>query len=380
MTTSYSASYSAELWRYALPLREPLTIPNGALSTRHGLILVLTDSAGNQGFGEIAPLQSLHTETLAEAEAQILSALQKNTLLQEHSSQLFPSVRCGVEMALYDLTLPRMASSRQQLQSLNALLSGAKETLLSKAEKAVQDGYKTLKIKVGRHSLDDDIASVRAIRERVGQSIRLRLDANRTWSLEAALYLGYALQDCAIDYIEEPCKNVFDSAEFASKTCMRVAFDETLSTANTAEFEARLRVPDEALAAYILKPSVLGGIEKASHLAREANERGLLAVVSSVFESGIALRLYAHVQQSWNAHIAQEERTVACGLDTFSFLADDTLLPRFSSTQGVVNVSELFARDVVLNSATCTCLARVHLQSFMECANTKNTALRNGGQ
>ncbi len=338
--------HSTELWRYSLPLREPLTIPNGALSTREGLILILSDNAGNQGFGEIAPLQSLHKETLREAEAQIISALQTNTL---HQQVFFPSVRCGVEMALSDLKQSLNTSNYQQFQPLNALISGTKETLVSKAEKAVQDGYTTLKIKVGRHSLKDDIANVRAIRESVGKSIALRLDANRTWSLEAALELGYALKDYKIEYIEEPCTNMHDISEFASKTGIRVALDEMLYTSNEAEFETRKHIPDEALAAYVLKPSVLGGIEHASLLAREANKRGLSAVVSSVFESGIALRFYARLQQSWNGG-----HSVACGLDTFSFLANDTILPHFSSMQGMVNVSEFFARDILLNSETCT--------------------------
>lgn len=326
-----------------MPLCEPLTIPNGALSTRDGLILILTDSSGNHGFGEIAPLQSLHKETLEEAEAQILLALQAKNLQQP---MFFPSVQCGVEMALHDLKNSLNTSIYQQFQPLNALISGAKNTLLSKA---VQDGYTTLKIKVGRHSLEDDIANVRSIRERVGNNIALRLDANRTWSLETALELGYALKDCRIEYIEEPCKNVHDIAEFASKTGICVALDEMLYSSNEEEFEARTQIPNVALAAYVLKPSVLGGIERSSMLAREANERGLLAVVSSVFESGIALRFYARLQQSWN-----DGRAVACGLDTFSFLADDTITPRFSSTQGMVNVSELIANNITLQSATCT--------------------------
>ena len=338
--------HSAELWRYTLPLREPLTVPQGTLSTRQGLILVLTDNAENQGFGEIAPLPGLHKETLEEVEPQIISALQANTLQQQIFS---PSVQCGIEMALHDLQTQHSASNRERFQPLNALISGTKDTIIARAIKAVQDGYTTLKIKVGRHSLTDDIANICAIREAVGSNTALRLDANRTWSLETAIEFGEQIAACAIQYIEEPCKHLADSAEFARRTGIRVALDETLYASNKAEFAERLNFPDELLAAYILKPSALGGIEHASNLAREANVRGADAIVSSVFESGVALRFYVLLQQAWN-----EGRTIPCGLDTFTFFDDDAVLPRFTAPQGKVRVGEQISSSVQLNPNTTT--------------------------
>lgn len=342
-----------ELWRYSLPLREPLTVPNGeAMRTREGLLLVIRKSKELCGIGEIAPLPNLHQETLEDAQTQILSLLNtyNHNFLQvwQHETTLFPSVQCGIEMAEQSLAWLEKPTFLAHLHSvtipINALISGASTTIVERALRAVQDGYTVLKIKVGRHSLDDDIANIRAIRQHIGNNVELRLDANRTWSLETALELGFAVQDCGISFIEEPLKNWQELEEFTNKTGIQIALDETLYSRNEAEFEARKDIPNDICAAYILKPSALGSIQKSQFLAEEAFERGAKAIVSSVFESGIALRFYAALQALWNGGNA-----VACGLDTFSFLEDDTINPRFTAQHGKIQCDEMFATEPALN-------------------------------
>jgi o-succinylbenzoate synthase len=337
------------LWRYSIPLREALTIPNGSLACREGLLLVLNNHDGVCGIGEIAPLASLHTETLEEAQDQTLSsipALLNNALVLE---ELFPSVRCGVEMALWSLAQREKSRIHAGLLPLNALISGAKETIVGRAEKAVWEGYTTLKIKVGRHSLEDDIANIRAVRNSVGKDIVLRLDANRSWSLETALRLGEAVSDCNISYIEEPLRVWDEIPRFVERTGIRVALDEMLYSPDNAQRLRRLDIPDNALAAYILKPSVIGGIEAASTLAHEASARGLDAVVSSVFETGIALGVYAALQVGWNAR-----RMVACGLDTYKFLGEDILASPFRAERGFVRLPEVFDAAMLFRTEACS--------------------------
>ncbi|MCU0425389.1 MAG: o-succinylbenzoate synthase [Candidatus Kapabacteria bacterium] len=347
-----------ECWRYSLPLREPLTIPNGALARREGLLICCVNDAGAIGIGEIAPLQGLHDETFIEAEHNLLSALPL-VLANEHlsltalSQTLLPSVRCGVEMALQSLKFRiNTAALPSARVPLNALVSGTKDTILRRAVSAVQEGYTTLKIKVGRHSLEDDIANVRAVRKEIGSAVRIRLDANRTWALETALVLGRALSDCDIEYIEEPVRNPDDIEEFFRNTTIRVGLDEMLYAPDKQERLRRFAIPDDALAAYILKPSLIGGIHAATALAEEAATRNLDAVVSSVFETGIALGFYAMLQAQWNHH-----RLIPCGLDTFKFLAEDVLQTPFAAEQGFVSLPDVFLRQTELRYNALTRLA-----------------------
>ncbi len=337
------------LWRYSLPLREPLTIPSGSIPRREGLLLALLQNENICGIGEIAPLESLHTETLAEAEHQTLSSIPAFLNNSLSLDELFPSVRCGFEMASWSLEQREKSRVHAGLLPLNALISGAKDHIVQKAEEAVQEGYTTLKIKVGRHSLEDDIANIRAVRKSIGKDIALRLDANRSWSLETALQLGEAVSECDIAYIEEPLRVWHEIPHFVERTGIRIALDEMLYSPDNAERLRRLELPDDALAAYILKPSIIGGITLASNLAREAALRGLNAVVSSVFESGVALAHYAALQLEWNAGLV-----VACGLDTYKFLGEDVVTEPFHAKRGFVRLPDVFEASTLLRGEVCS--------------------------
>lgn len=353
--------HTVELFRYTLPLREALTTQASKQENamREGLLVVLRDGEDSVGIGEIAPLPGLHRESLAEVEAQTVSKLalirhestDAETML---SSELLPSVRCGLEMALISLrarqngTMPSQSPQANVMPShlpLNALITGDSTAIVHRAEKAVREGYTTLKIKVGRASLEEDIVNVRACREAVGNDIALRLDANRSWSLETALRLGEALHDCNIAYIEEPLKDWRGIPAFHEQTGISVALDEMLTSPDVSERAARTAIPSECLAGYVLKPSAIGSITGASNLASEAEARGLDAVVSSVFETGVALGFYAALAVSWN-----DGRSVACGLDTYKFLAADVLEYPFSAAQGFVSLPNVWNQSAFLRT------------------------------
>ena len=350
------APHHAEVYEYALPLRQPLTTPSPGTAaatesaTRKGILIILSDKNGKVGIGEIAPLPGLHKESLIEVMEKISPDITLSTL---HSLPDLLSVKCGVEMTLFSLparqqnTLPfqdTVQPSPITRLPLNALLTGTKEAIIKQAEEAVKDGYTTLKIKVGRGAPKDDIAAVRACRDAVGKDIALRLDANCSWKLTTAIRVGEALQDCNIAYIEEPMRNYWEIEAFYNATGIRVALDETLYTDNPTQKGFRHNIPSHCLAAYVLKPSAIGSIIEARSLALEANNRGLDAVISSVFESGVALGFYATMAAAWN-----DGRAVACGLDTYKFLDGDVLKTPFTATQGSVSVYDVWNNSQQLN-------------------------------
>jgi o-succinylbenzoate synthase len=248
----------------------------------------------------------------------------------------------------------RQSSARGGGQPINALIAGDdnEASLVRRAEKAVREGYRTLKIKVGRREPEREAAQTRAIRRALGKDVALRLDANRSWSLETATRFGETVADCAIEYIEEPLRNFMDIPRFAEQTGVKVALDETLY-ASPDLAARRFDLPDEALGAYVLKPAAIGGIWRASELAREAATRGLRAVVSSVFESGVALGFYAALQSSWNAGDA-----VACGLDTFQALGEDVIAPRFRAERGFAPLPQAFDNAANLRFERLECVFR----------------------
>ena len=77
------------------------------------------------------------------------------------------------------------------------------DDLVSLSAGYIADGFKAVKIRVGREP-DRDIDRVRAVREAIGPEPLIMCDANERLSLPAALWLGKRLCDLNVFWLEEP--------------------------------------------------------------------------------------------------------------------------------------------------------------------------------
>ncbi|MFD5792054.1 L-fuconate dehydratase [Streptomyces diastatochromogenes] len=77
------------------------------------------------------------------------------------------------------------------------------EKLARLAREAVTDGFTQIKLKVGA-DLADDIRRMRTARETVGDGIRIAVDANQRWDVQAAIDWMSALAPYQPYWIEEP--------------------------------------------------------------------------------------------------------------------------------------------------------------------------------
>jgi L-alanine-DL-glutamate epimerase-like enolase superfamily enzyme len=190
-----------------------------------------------------------------------------------------PAARFAIETALLD------ALARDRGVPLAALLrsSAATEIALAavvddpaSARRAVAAGIRCLKIKV---DAADDLRRVFAIAGAAPQA-RLRIDANRSWPRGEVGARLAAFAQLPIDYVEEPCADAHRLA--AERLPCRIALDESLATIAPDALRAALRGP--ALAALVLKPTLLGGFSAALELAELARHAGVAAIVSHALE------------------------------------------------------------------------------------------------
>ena len=77
------------------------------------------------------------------------------------------------------------------------------EKLMRLAREAVQDGFRTIKLKVGL-SIEDDIRRCGLAREAIGPDIALAVDANQRWDVAPAIAWMKQLAPFDIAWIEEP--------------------------------------------------------------------------------------------------------------------------------------------------------------------------------
>ncbi|MCA9022236.1 MAG: mandelate racemase/muconate lactonizing enzyme family protein [Planctomycetaceae bacterium] len=72
------------------------------------------------------------------------------------------------------------------------------------AEQLVKQGFKALKMRIGRYPVVREAAVAAAVREAVGLDIKLMADGNAAYTLSSALQMGEVLHDLNFEYFEEP--------------------------------------------------------------------------------------------------------------------------------------------------------------------------------
>jgi L-alanine-DL-glutamate epimerase-like enolase superfamily enzyme len=75
---------------------------------------------------------------------------------------------------------------------------------IKRCEEAVAEGFKALKIKVGRGSLQNDIERIELVRRAVGEDIILMVDANQIFDYSEAVRRGRRYEELGIYWFEEP--------------------------------------------------------------------------------------------------------------------------------------------------------------------------------
>ena len=98
--------------------------------------------------------------------------------------------------------------------------------------KAVGQGFRAVKIKVGCPTLAEDLARVRAVRRAVGPEIGLMVDANQSLTTAEAIQRGRAFQQEGVYWWEEPlpAQDLDGYAALAAALDLPVAAGENLSS------------------------------------------------------------------------------------------------------------------------------------------------------
>jgi mandelate racemase len=81
------------------------------------------------------------------------------------------------------------------------------DDVAAEADKLLAGGFRAIKLRLGYPTLGEDIAALRAVRQRVGSDIAVMVDYNQALSLVDALERGRALDRESIYWLEEPIRH-----------------------------------------------------------------------------------------------------------------------------------------------------------------------------
>ena len=161
---------------------------------------------------------------------------------------------------------------------------------------ATGQGFKAMKVKVGRGGLDADIARVAAVRAAVGNDVVLGVDANGGWSRSEAIQAGRRLQKYGVAFIEQPvaAHDLVAMAEVRSRVEVPIVADESAGTAEDAAALAAANACD-ILSIYV---GMSGGIGPARRITAVATSFGLGWTLGSNLELGVATAAHMHIAMS----------------------------------------------------------------------------------
>ncbi|MBD9557961.1 mandelate racemase/muconate lactonizing enzyme family protein [Ensifer sp. ENS03] len=146
-----------------------------------------------------------------------LWAILYNALRDQGQRGLAVTALSGIDIALWDIKGKHYRASVSMLlggrwrESVRAYATGSFkrdgvdrvfDNALEMAERRAQ-GFHACKIKIG-FGIDEDLRVIRAVREAIGDEMRLMIDANHGYTVTEAIRLGKAAADYDIDWFEEP--------------------------------------------------------------------------------------------------------------------------------------------------------------------------------
>ena len=238
----------------------------------------------------------------------------------------WPSIKFGVETALLDLQnggngiiFQNDFTSGKRSIPINGLIwMGDSDFMQEQIEEKLQQGFKTIKLKIGAIDFESEIELLQSIRDRYSkEEITLRVDANGAFSPEEALSKLQRLSELDIHSIEQPIKQgQFEAMKrLCAETPLDIALDEELIGVNRTE--DKIKLLDTIQPQYIiLKPSLHGGIEGTKEWISLAEERNIPWWITSALESNIGLNAICQLTAEYSDLLPQ-------GLGTGSLYTDN---------------------------------------------------------
>jgi O-succinylbenzoate synthase len=171
-----------------------------------------------------------------------------------------------------------------------------------RVESRALEGFPAVKVKVGRADRGADLDLVASVRDVIGPSVALRIDANGGWDVHEAAHMIRELARYDLELVEQPVATLDELAQLRRCVDVPLAADECVRSVDDARCLASLHAAD----AVVLKVQALGGVRAALRIADAA---GVPAIVTSMRETSVG------VAAGLALAAALPELPYACGLD-----------------------------------------------------------------
>lgn len=109
-------------------------------------------------------------------------------------------------------------------------LNWTEEELVADMRRLVEQGWRAVKMKVGKPDAQEDVRRVATVRQAVGEQIDLMVDANTVWDFNTAVTTAHLLEPFHLKWLEEPLHpdDISGHARLAHATNIPLAIGESI--------------------------------------------------------------------------------------------------------------------------------------------------------
>jgi muconate cycloisomerase len=307
---------SITIYQLRIPFHQSFRHALQSREESDAVIVKLTGSDGRTGFGESLPRSYVTGETTESMVAHIREQLAPKIFgasfapgweTLEYLQAVVPKWTrsdkegsnviawnagfCAVELALLDWSLRAdhcaladlLPPRRFEIVYSGVISADAPAEAAALAERMARLGLRQIKVKVGTA---DDFARLEAVRNAVGDKVKLRADANGAWSAKEAIENLQRLAKFRLQSIEQPVTpgDLLGMKQVRDESGIPVMADESLVTLE----QARKLIESSACDYFNIRLCKCGGIAGSLAIAKLAREAGIeIQVGAQVGETGI---------------------------------------------------------------------------------------------
>lgn len=341
---------SVQIEAWDVELTEPFGIATGAQVLAQNVLLELELESGARGLGEAAPFPAVNGETQADALAALNAVRDELVGYQGTDAQALsptalarleatPSALAALEMALLDAACREAGTSlfqhfggrTAQLETDITIPTGGADEAARAAHRAMTQGFRTLKVKVGGKSFDHDLERLRSIAQTAPRA-RLLLDANASMPGGEAIELvrGLGAQKSQVVLFEQPClRGDYAGSRAVREAGIRVAADE-----DARSLEDLATLAAERAADVVNFKLTKSGVSRVLGMIAEARRLGFGLMLGGMVETRLAMTFSACIAGGLGGF---EE----LDLDTPLFMKDDRLEGGFAQQGPSLELSQL---------------------------------------
>lgn len=316
---------------FELKLQKPVKVAIGEITHGETVIVKVTTDSGLVGYGEGAGIPFItgeSCETVLGA-VNILSekligydpwAIVDIHTVMDAALMHNTSAKAAIDIALYDImgkdaNLPLyrlLGGVESKVETDKTISIDRPDIMCSEAKDLVARGFNHIKLKAGLDS-KADIQVIKAIRESVGSSIGIKVDANQGWSVSQAIETITDMGNYGVQAVEQPVPywDIDGFAYIRSKVSVPIMADESCFS----PYDAARLIKADAVDMINIKLMKSCGLHKAMEIEAISRAAGVRCMLGCMMESRVAISAAA-------ALVAARDNIIYGDLDSPMFLTE----------------------------------------------------------